>query len=181
MTFHGADFRIREPIPFDRKWYSHNFHGLGLRYELGVCINTGKIVSFHGPFPCGLYNDVTIFRLWLKWKLGEGKKVLDDLGYKGYTKVMTPYDAMDYKNLKAMNVSRAHHEKLNGRLKSWDILSGLYLHNRDKHYLIFRSIIVLENIKIPSGHPPFHVTSYNNNSKTKLITFYIWLLKLIFK
>ena len=43
ITVDGIDFRINEPKPFSKKWYSHKFHGPGLRYEIGVCIQTGDI------------------------------------------------------------------------------------------------------------------------------------------
>ena len=47
----GTDCRIREPSPFNPKWYSHKFHGPGLRYEIGICIRTGHLVWVHGLFP----------------------------------------------------------------------------------------------------------------------------------
>lgn len=118
MTVDGTDYQIYEPTPFDPKWYSHKFKGPGLRYELTVSIHTGYIVSYHDPFPCGTYNDITIFCVGIKRKLVPGEKVIEDRGYKGDIKVVTPYDTTkDGTCHKAMSVARARHETINGNLK----------------------------------------------------------------
>jgi hypothetical protein len=43
-----------------KKKFSHKFSRAGLRYKVGVCIQTGDIVRFHGPFPTGM-SDLKIF------------------------------------------------------------------------------------------------------------------------
>ena len=43
--------RIMEPAPFSPAWFSHKFHGPGLRYEVGISISSGYIVWINGPFP----------------------------------------------------------------------------------------------------------------------------------
>ena len=73
---------ITEPSPFDPKWFSHKFKGPGLTYEVGVCIENGHIVWVYGPFPCGRYADLTIFKMGLKLLLSQGEKVLADGGYR---------------------------------------------------------------------------------------------------
>ena len=45
MSIDGTDFRINEPQPFSTIWYSHNFKGPGLRYEIGFNI---KQVTLYG-------------------------------------------------------------------------------------------------------------------------------------
>ena len=55
VTVDGTDFRIQEPIPFNRRWYSKKFNGPALRYEVGISINTGYIVWFNGPLVCLKY------------------------------------------------------------------------------------------------------------------------------
>jgi hypothetical protein len=89
-TIDGVDFQIPEPIPFDSKWYSHNFVSPGLRYKIGVCIKTGKLVSFNGPFECGSWPDLKIFRSRLKGMLSVGEKVIADRGYHGDVTIITP-------------------------------------------------------------------------------------------
>lgn len=162
VTVDGVDFPIREPTGFDKKWYSHKSQGAGLRYELGVCIKTGDIVEFHGPFPCGSFPDLKIFCCAMKCKLGRGEHVIADRGYRGDMKVCTPYGPTSDRHLKMMNIARARHETINGRLKKWDILGMLYHHNKHKHHLVFRSVIVLEQVKIENGHSPFQVLYKNS-------------------
>ena len=61
ITINGVDFLINEPTPFSPVWYSHKFDGPALRYELGVCIQTGWICWLAGPFPAGDFPDQEIF------------------------------------------------------------------------------------------------------------------------
>ena len=62
MSIDGTNFRIYEPSPFSPKWFSHKFHGPGLRYEVGIAIRTGWIVWINGPYPPGDWPDVRIAR-----------------------------------------------------------------------------------------------------------------------
>jgi len=57
MTVDGTDCMIEEPVPFSPKWYSHKFHGPGVRYKIGAGVQTGWIVWVNGPFPCGEWSD----------------------------------------------------------------------------------------------------------------------------
>ena len=78
VTVDGTDFRIQEPSPFSTKWYSHKFRGPGIRYEIAICIKTGWIVEFNGPFPYGRLPDIKIFRSLLKQILCTSEKVIVD-------------------------------------------------------------------------------------------------------
>ena len=49
---------------------------------------------------------------------------------------------------------------VNGRLKFWNCLKQVFRHPRDKHHLVFRAVLVIEQIKIQNGQPPFQVTEY---------------------
>jgi len=44
ITMDGTDFIINEPNPSKPGFYSHKFHRAGVRYELGVSIQSGDIV-----------------------------------------------------------------------------------------------------------------------------------------
>ena len=140
MTIDGVDFEIQEPWSYtkanNKKWYSHKFKSVGLRYEIGTCNKTGDIVWLNGPFPCGSCPDLKIFRLGLKNLLGPGEKVVADRGYKGDTRVCTPDDAIDAQHKHAMGVLRARHETLNGRLKNWGCLRQIYRHDRNQHHML---------------------------------------------
>ena len=66
ITVDGTDFRIREPHPFNKeRWFSKKFKGPGVRYEVGICIQTGWIVWLNGPFPCGEFPDLKIAKMEL--------------------------------------------------------------------------------------------------------------------
>jgi len=81
VTIDGTDFRIFEQMPFDSKWFSQKFKGPGLRYEVGVCIQTGWIVWINGPFPAGNWTDLNIAHHGVNYRLDCGKKYLADGGY----------------------------------------------------------------------------------------------------
>ena len=82
-TVDGVDFMVPELTPFLSKWWSHKFKGPGLWYEISICIVTGWIVSYNGPFECGHWPDVKIFWLGMKTMLMRGKMVVADHGYCG--------------------------------------------------------------------------------------------------
>jgi hypothetical protein len=157
VTVDGIDFAIQEPTNFSSRWFSHKFGGPGLRYEIAVCIHTGKIVSFNGPFECGSWPDLKIFRSRLKQNLTVGEKVVADRGYNGDERICTPDSSLSNQHKAAMNTARARHETINGRLKTWGILKNVFRHHRDKHHFAFRSVLVLVQIEIEYGHPPFQV------------------------
>ncbi len=78
-----------EPAPFSSRGYSHKLKGPGLRYELGVSIGQGNIIWVHGPWPCGKFLDLRIFRIETKGAFDEEEKVVGDKGY-GDEKCITP-------------------------------------------------------------------------------------------
>ena len=113
VTVDGTDFQIYEPSPFSTEWFSHKFDGPGLRYEIAVCINTGDIVWFNGPFPAGSHADVTIFRRNLKLMLGPTEMVVADAGYRD-ERAIQPHQYQDEQHKRAMDLARARHETING-------------------------------------------------------------------
>ena len=103
----GVDFKIPEPTPFSSAWWSHKFNGPGLHYEIAVCIKTGWIVSFNGPFECGSWPDLKIFKSGLKRFLLVTERVVADRGYHGDMDVCHPDSAKDQQHKDAMNKARA--------------------------------------------------------------------------
>lgn len=71
VTVDGDDFRIFEPRPFNRRWFTKKFKGPGLRFEVSVSVQTGWIVWVNGPFPCGSWPDLKIWCacLWVTREL----------------------------------------------------------------------------------------------------------------
>ena len=158
MTVDGVDFEIREPYPFNKEtskiWYNHKFKGPGLRYELALCIKTGDIVWFNGPFPCGV-PDLNIFSSGLKKLLGPGEKVIADRGYKGETRICLPDDWVNKAHKKAMSQLWAKQETVNGCLKNWGCLKQVFRPSRDKHHLVSKAIVVMTQVSIANGNPSY--------------------------
>jgi hypothetical protein len=68
--------------PFNAKWYSHKSKGLGVRYEIGLCIQTGWIVWVHGLYPRGSHPNLKIARMCVFFThLEEGEMVVADGGF----------------------------------------------------------------------------------------------------
>lgn len=162
VTVDGTDFRIQEPSPFNRKWYSSKFNGPGVRYEVGICIQSGYIVWIHGPFPCGMMPDIRIFRLKLKDSLLPGEQVVADKGYRGDPKTCTPEEAKNEDHKKSMSRSRARHETINGRFKKWGCLKQIWRHDRNKHNLVFKAVATITQLEMENGYPPFQITTYKD-------------------
>lgn len=161
----GVDFEIVEPWPYNRhiskRWYSHKFKGPGIRYEIGLAIQTGDIVKIAGPYPCGDWPDIKIFKLETVPELDKNERVEADAGYASldpeYTK--TPEGVSSSKEAEDMkNRVRARHETVNKRMKQWAILRKVF-HNNDltKHSFVLRAVAVITQLSFENGEPLFQV------------------------
>lgn len=170
ISVDGVDFIIQEPYPYvkatSKIWYSKKSNGPGLRYEIGVTIKTGDIVWLHGPFPCGQYNDCSIFNNSLATFLDENERVEADDGYRaadpkkvksksGHSSRYSSVNELDVKNR-----VRARHETVNKRIKQLSSLSGIFRHDLDAHSDFVYAACVLTQISISMGEPLFQV-EYN--------------------
>ena len=75
VTVNGADFMMREPIPFSSKWFAKKFCCPGLRHEVGVCIQAGQACWHNGPSPHGEWPDVHMSRDELAHRLRRGEEL----------------------------------------------------------------------------------------------------------
>jgi hypothetical protein len=132
----------------------------GLRYEVALCILTGDIVWINGPFPCGLFNDITIFRHSLLSNLATNERVEADDGYIGEApqyvkcpKCITNPRETEYMQQRCRN----QQESVNRRFKNWGILQQVFRqsHRISDHGDIFRAIVVLTQISINDGERLF--------------------------
>lgn len=146
MTVDGTDCPIQEPQPFSRDWYSEKFHGAGLRYELGVCIQSGDICWMNGPFKCGKWPDLKIFRRDLKQRLAPGEMVECDAGYRGDPKCRHKHIVFNQADRVAKADARARHETVNGDIKSFSCLKQEWRHDRHLHKFAFGAAAVLTQI-----------------------------------
>ena len=171
ISVDAADFIIAEPAPYVREvskiWYSKKSNGPALRYELGVTIKTGDIVWLHGPFPCGQYNDCTIFNNSLSTFLEENERVEADDGYRaadpGKVKSKSGFSSQysSKEQLDVKNKVRARHETANKRIKQFSALSGIFRHNLNAHSDFVYAAVVITQISIEMGEPLFQV-GYEN-------------------
>jgi DDE superfamily endonuclease len=157
ITVDGTDCPIQEPTPFNPGWYSHKFKGPGVRYEVGVCIRTGWIVWVNGPFPCGRWPDINIFRNNLVFKLGLGEMVLADGGYRDGRVFCDTPNGFNTPEQYVKSVARARHETVNGRFKRFEVLNAPYRHDLRTHGWCFRAIANITQIKIQTVEPVFQV------------------------
>lgn len=163
VTVDGTDFRIQEPTPFSKGWYSHKFHGPAVRYEVAVSINGGDIVHINGPFQCGFYPDITIFRTKLMGMLEDGEFVEADKGYRGEpTKVRVPVDYQSSAEKRQKALARTRHETVNKRFKQFNILGNRFRHHvsfgdMKLHKLVFESVAVITQLDISLGNSLFRV------------------------
>lgn len=163
-TVDGTDCPINEPpktddspLPFDRKWFSHKFGGAGVKYELLVAIQTGDIVSVSGPFPCGKWHDLTVFRRKAKQMLEPWETVEADRGYRGDPKCRTPEQYVTQSERRAKERARARHEVINGRLKNFRVLDQKFRHPLTQHKFYFALAVTMVQLTTMHHGPPFHV------------------------
>ena len=142
-----------EPNPFNRSWYSHKFHGPGLRYEVGVSISTGNIVWVNGPFPCGEYPDIKIFKKFMLNMIGPEEMVVADRGYK-HEKCVYSIPGIDPT---VSSCIRARHEIVNRRMKHFQVLSTVFRHNLKLHALCFHAVANITALMIEHSDPLFEI------------------------
>ena len=161
MSVDGTDFRICNPTPFSTKWYSHKFHGAGLRYEVALNIQTGDIVWTNGPFPPGRYPDISIFLQDLRGNLDPGERVEADQGYVGWSEYIDcPMDNTGglQKQVFSKKMVRSRHEHCNARFKLFNALKSPFRHGTDKHGLVFRCVAIITQISFENGDQLAQVT-----------------------
>jgi hypothetical protein len=169
MTINGTGFRIPQKgiAKKGNALASHKYAGKStLRYKLGVDILAGNLVWIQGPYPSGKYTDIKIFNKVLRnFFLEPGERVEADEGYRGNPeKIKCPGNDVNPAENRVMQgrVRRARHEMLNGRLKTWGILSQVFRHHITMHGDVFRACAVMTQLTIENGEPLFEVESYTD-------------------
>lgn len=147
------DFKIHEPSPFNSAYYSHKFKSAGLRYEIGICIRTGEIVWGYGGYPCGAYPDLKLTRVFLTGQLDPNEKVLADRGYNDPNYFILPNPTNSSRHNKIMS----RHETVNGRIKTFKILSNTFRHDKEKHAQCFHAVLNITAVVIKTEEPLFSV------------------------
>ena len=133
-----------------------------LRYEIGICIQTGWICWFNGPFPCGSFSDRRISMEALIYVLRRIEKVQADTTYGSLyhetpdkSRCGTPYEQMKAK-------ARARNETINGRIKVFGYLSNRWRHPLSKHGTAFGAVANIIQVQIEKEGTTFSV-QYDDN------------------
>ena len=156
ITVDGTDCRCPNYGP---TFSSHKFAMKGgLRYEVGVCIQTGDIVWVNGPYPAGAWPDIKIFRNCLISHLGVGERVEADDGYIGeapqYIKCPKSFTNLTITEHMQSRV-RSRQETANKRFKDWAALQVIFRHDITLHADVFRTAVIMTQLKINSGEVMF--------------------------
>ena len=99
--------------------FSFLLQASGVRYEVSLCIQTGMICSVVGPYPCGAWPDINIYRYWLRHQLNEGEQIEADAGYRGEESIRDPDDCHTWGEWQMKFNVRARHEHVNQRFKNF--------------------------------------------------------------
>jgi hypothetical protein len=165
LTLDGTDCPINEPVPFNPKYYSHKFKGPGVKYEIGICIQTGWICWWNGPFPCG-NPDLSIARVGICRYLEKEEKIVADGGYRdGGVKFVTPTGLHNISD-RMRSLARARHETVNGRIKKFQIFSTKYRHQLHRHRDCFQAVVNVTQVGIMIYNTNFGV--YYNDEVDEL-------------
>ena len=111
------------------------------------------IVWINGPYPCGSFSDVRIFRLGLKQYLENNEKIIGDRGYCDDRCINPNNELSQFKRINA--IIRARHETVNARLKNFSILKMEFRHALSHHGDVFYAVANLVQLMIETTDPLF--------------------------
>jgi hypothetical protein len=147
LLIDGTDIQIAKS--YKKPFYSYKFKKSGFCYEVGLCIKTGNICWWAGPYLPGILNDEMIFKHGLAKLLEPGEKVEVDGGYWGSASelVKCPEVAEEEpNNVEMQQRVRSHQERVNKQFKNWAIFSNPYHHQLLEHQTVFGAIVVLTQL-----------------------------------
>ena len=130
-----------------------------MRYEIAVSLKRGDIVWVSGPYACGQWPDVKIFRFSLKTFLDPNERVEADDGYLGEQpmtcKCPGGLASKCDEEASLRNRLRARHETINARLKNFGVLKQVFRNPTEQHGMFFRAVAVLTQLMLENGEPLF--------------------------
>jgi len=153
LTVDGTHFRLYEPYPFNKKWFSHKFKSAGITYEIGLNVQNGHICWAYGGYPAGV-SDITMARKGILRVLPPGEMIIADKGYQGESsRIITPVAQTGHPMNRQHKLIMARHEHINKRIKDFSCMSGVWRHGWQSHVLMFYAVVALTQIKIENGEP----------------------------
>ena len=150
----GTDFRIKNP---GEGFFSYKFRAPGIRYEVGIALQSGNIVWLSPGYPASSH-DISIFREGLKYVLKDcGEMAVADQGYQGEPfQIELPHEGpRQWRRFKAE--ARSRHETCNNRFKKWAVLGNRFRHDAIFHTYCFTAVAVLTELGIQNGHPLYQI------------------------
>ena len=160
ISLDGTDCPILEPWPYDAGYFSQKLNGPGLKYEVGVAINSNNIVWINGPFKAG-ESDLNIYRECLREYLCDDEGVECDQFYQGDPRLKNPKVHQGARYRRQKKEVRARQENLNARLKRFKVLDDSFRHDLSKHGECFRAVAVLTQIGLNHGRWSLKRIRYN--------------------
>ena len=147
--------KIEEPVPFSARWYSHKFNAAGVRYEIGLRLINPIITWVCGPYPCGDWPDLRIARAVYTQMIEPGEMTLADDTYRDVLYFIHPHGNPE--SVQKQKQFMARHETVNGRMKSFRVLSSVYRHNLTFHSNCFYAVANIVQLMIMNGEPLYDV------------------------
>ena len=145
----ATDCPIKEPSPFDRKWYSHKLNGPGLKYEIGLNIRNGNIIWVNGGLFCGQYSDFKLARDEYTSSVSYGELTIADDTYKDRRFFIYPSANPESRTLQKKIMAR--HETVNSRLKQYVVLFSAFHHPISLHRNCFHAVANITQLMIENG------------------------------
>ncbi len=110
-----------------------------MRYEVGVCINTGWIVWMNGPYPCGDWPDLSIAKAFLHHVLSPGEMYVANGTYRA-AQALQPSQGLTQVEDDYMAVCRACHETVSRKFKMFQSIQNTFKREVTKHGLFTHAI-----------------------------------------
>lgn len=155
VSLDATDCPIQEPTPFNAGWYSHKLNGPGVKYEIGLCINSGHIVWVNGGVPCGVWSDLKLAREEYVLQVQPNELTIADDTYKDARYFI--YPSGNPESAPTQKSIMARHETVNKRLKIFNVLNTAFRHNRELHPRCFHAIANITQLMLENGEPLFTV------------------------
>lgn len=124
-----------------------------MRYEIGLCINTGFIVWKFGGYPCGEFSDLKLAREAYVYSVNPGERTLADKGYKDSMFFILPNEI----NSRQHKLIMSRHETVNKRVRHFKILKECFRNSVELHPIVFNAVLNLTQLQIENGEPLFDV------------------------
>ena len=155
MTIDGTCCPIEEPRPFSTENSCYKLGGkAGVNYELGISIVEQKVIWCFGPTQPGLHNDLAVYRLALRGEMQnmQDRRIIADGIYNDEDDVISQKSELDPRELAEFkDRALSRHEKFNGLLKNFNILTTKFRHGRENHFVAFEAVCCLCQYQLDNG------------------------------